>query len=97
MLRAVFPCLFAILFALAAMDGAGQDSQSALADFSDARLVKIALLQQPSWTEGDSPEKIRQWQMEWIIKHLDQAGQAHADIACLGEGAVNMDGLTLPD
>ncbi|MBD3267553.1 hypothetical protein GF373_12870, partial [bacterium] len=61
------------------------------------RLVKVALLQQPRWAEGETANEIRSWQIEWITKHLNLAGQAKADIACLGEGAVNMEGLALPD
>lgn len=61
------------------------------------RIVKAAILQQPSWTEGKTPEEIRKFQMDWILAKLEEAGQAKADIACLGEAAVNMDGLTLPD
>jgi predicted amidohydrolase len=64
---------------------------------SKKRIVKVAILQQPRWEEGETPEAIRAWQMKWILKHLDQAGKAHADIACMGEGAINMQGLTLPD
>lgn len=61
------------------------------------RPVNVALLQQPRWAEGKTPREIRSWQMEWITKHLNLAGQAKADIACLGEGTVNMEGLALPD
>ncbi len=67
------------------------------AEQSKKRIVKVAILQQPCWEEGETPEAIRAWQMKWILQHLDQAGKAHADIACLGEGAINMEGLKIPD
>lgn len=61
------------------------------------RMVKVAILQQPSWTEGKTPDEIRKWQMDWILSRLEEAGNAKADIACMGEAAVTMDGVTLPD
>jgi len=67
------------------------------AEQTKKRMVKVAILQQPRWEEGETPEAIRAWQMKWILEHLDQAGEAHSDIACMGEAAINMEGLTLPD
>lgn len=52
-----------------------------------ARLVRIAAVQLPAWTEGDTAEQCAAFHLGQIECWLRAAGQAGTDIACLGEMA----------
>lgn len=49
------------------------------------RLVSIAAIQLPAWSEGGSARERKAFHVDHIEKWLHAAGQAGADIACLGE------------
>jgi predicted amidohydrolase len=50
-----------------------------------ARPVSIAAIQLPAWSEGESVRQRKAFHMEQIERWLQAAGQAGADVACLGE------------
>lgn len=91
--------LLGILVPFIAMQAYAQETPAKPPESSPpkSRIVKVAILQQPSWKEGKTPEEQRKWQMDWILQQMEEAGKAKADIACMGEDAVEMEGLTLPD
>jgi predicted amidohydrolase len=50
-----------------------------------SRKVKIAALQLPAWTEGESDVERKQFRVEALRHWLQQAGEEGADLACMGE------------
>jgi len=49
------------------------------------RKVKIAAIQLPAWEEGDTPQARKDFRVRSIVDWLHAAGEAGADLACLGE------------
>ena len=51
------------------------------------RLVTVAALQLPAWTEGETAGERKAFHVTQIQYWLREAGRARADVACLGETA----------
>jgi predicted amidohydrolase len=51
------------------------------------RLVTIAALQLPAWTEGETARERKAFHVAQVERWLHAAGRARADVACLGETA----------
>src|SRR5262245_48986374 len=49
------------------------------------RNVKIAAIQLPAWTEGQSDAERKQFRVEALQRLLQQAGEEGVDLACIGE------------
>lgn len=60
-----------------------------------ARAVTIAALQLPAWTEGETPRERKAFRLAQIEQWLRAAGQAKADIACVGEASTTS-GINAP-
>ncbi len=50
-----------------------------------SRNVRIAAVQLPAWSEGDTPAARYQYRCQAALYWLKQAGEAGADLVCLGE------------
>jgi len=49
------------------------------------RNVKIAALQLPAWTEGETDTERKRFQVDAVMYWLEEAGKQGADLVCMGE------------
>jgi predicted amidohydrolase len=50
-----------------------------------SRNVRIAAVQLPAWLEGNTPQERYQHRCQTVLRWIEEAGRAGADLACLGE------------